>query len=833
MDEQTVEEQPDRIGPYRIAKALGEGGVAVVYLAEQDEPVRRSVALKILKPGMDSKQIVARFESERQALAVLDHAGVAKIHDGGVADSGRPYFVMEYVDGLPITEFCDHHRLNTTKRLMLFVAVCHAVQHAHLKGLVHRDLKPSNILVTLVDGEPQPKVIDFGIAKAMEVPLTEATLQTRIGQFIGTPHYMSPEQTGLSAQDVDSRADIYSLGVVLYELLVGTLPLDLTTVREVALPAVIRDKVPPTPSARLTSVDSTQDEIANARDTSAPELGRQLKGDLDWIVMKAIEKDRTRRYETANALAVDCQRFLNRQPVSARPPSTGYLLRRFAQRNRAGVAAASVALLAIVGGAFAATVGYLRATDAEQVARQEAETATQISDFLVGLFEVSDPSQARGNSITAREVLDSAVQRMDDLPADPSVRSRLSSTMARVYASLGLYSEAIPLAEEALILRRNLGEEGELLADSLDQLGTLRAYLGDPDSAIDLHEEALRVRALSGGKQTAAYVGSLQRLATAAYLQSDLEGARDHFIRALELVQSAEPVDRIIRADIIGNLGVIFDMYGDFENAMAYKRRAVEAFDDLYGPVHPRSATARNNLALTLSQRNRSSEAIAVYRASLESYRQLYPDGHPETANALNNLAQALLRSRQLVEAETLQREALAMFESVYGPEHTQVATATTNLGRILGAQGQLQAAEAILREGLQLQIMVSAPGHRRIFSAGEALADVLIKRGKLEEGKKLADDAWKDFESRYGEDHWRTARASSIYAAALIGEARFEPAIELLIAAVPRLESGLGDSNPATQAALSSLVTALERSNQSQEAVTYRARLESPNSEL
>ena len=384
-DKSASTDHPSKIGPYSILDVLGEGGMAVVYLAQQDKPVTRRVALKILKAGMDSKQVVARFESERQALAVLDHPNIAKIFDGGVTDSGRPYFAMERVRGVPITEYCDNNRLSTNERLRLFMEVCSAVQHAHLKGLIHRDLKPSNILVGVVDNKPQPKIIDFGIAKATSTPLSEATLYTRIGQVIGTPQYMSPEQADLNIIDIDTRSDIYSLGVVLYELLVGAPPLELTAIADQAIRVALREKDPPKPSTRFTDLGDTRDEIAKVRSTVPDDLRRQLKGDLDWIVMRAIEKDRTRRYETANALAMDCRRFLKHEPVLARPPSTAYHLQRFVRRNRLIVTAASIAILAIIAGATVATLGYVRATEAELIARQESATSKKVIDFLVGL----------------------------------------------------------------------------------------------------------------------------------------------------------------------------------------------------------------------------------------------------------------------------------------------------------------------------------------------------------------------------------------------------------------------------------------------------------------
>src|SRR5207247_1484286 len=341
------------IGRYKLLQQIGEGGFGTVFMAEQLEPVQRKVALKIIKAGMDTREIIARFEAERQALALMDHPNIAQVLDGGTTASGRPYFVMELVRGLPITAYCDHDSLSTSERLDLFIKVCHAVQHAHQKGVIHRDLKPSNVLVTLHDGEPVPKVIDFGVAKALGQRLTEKTLFTGFQHMIGTPAYMSPEQAALSGLDIDTRADIYSLGVLLYELLTGALPFDADTFRKAALDEIrrmIRETEPPKPSTRLQTLGDKLMDVAKQRHTEPAALSRLIRGDLDWIVMKCLEKDRTRRYETANGLAADLHRHLENEPVVARPPSNLYRFDKLVRRNKLAFAAAGAVALALGGG---------------------------------------------------------------------------------------------------------------------------------------------------------------------------------------------------------------------------------------------------------------------------------------------------------------------------------------------------------------------------------------------------------------------------------------------------------------------------------------------------
>ena len=375
VDLSEVSEQPGTvIGPYKLLQQIGEGGMGTVYMAEQTQPVRRTVALKLIKAGMDSRQVLARFGAERQALALMDHPNIAKVFDAGTTDAGRPYFVMELVKGIPITRFCDERRLTTRERLELAIPVCQAVQHAHQKGIIHRDLKPSNVLIALYDGKPVPKVIDFGVAKATGPRLTDQTLYTEFGAVVGTLEYMSPEQAELNQLDIDTRSDIYSLGVLLYELLTGSTPLDRKRLKQGAILEmlrVIREEESPRPSMRLSTTEELP-SIAACRNIEPRKLSGLVRGELDWIVMKALEKDRNRRYETANGLAADLRRYLDDEPVQACPPSAGYRLRKFARRNRAMLVTAAVVATALVGGTTISTWQAVRAGRAEHAARSEA-----------------------------------------------------------------------------------------------------------------------------------------------------------------------------------------------------------------------------------------------------------------------------------------------------------------------------------------------------------------------------------------------------------------------------------------------------------------------------
>src|SRR2546427_6985046 len=437
----SVEKPGDRIGRYKLREKVGEGGCGVVYVAEQEEPVRRRVALKVVKLGMDTRQVVSRFEAERQALAIMDHPNIAKVLDAGTLENGRPYFVMELVRGIKITDYCDQNHLDTTQRLWLFIQCCNAVQHAHQKGIIHRDLKPSNILVTLHDGVPVPKVIDFGIAKATEGRLTNLTVYTELRQFIGTPAYMSPEQAEMSGLDIDTRSDIYALGVLLYELLTGKTPFDANELLKAGLDEMrrrIRETEPVRPSTRLSTLRGEElTTTAKRRGLEPPKLINLLRGDLDWIAMKCLEKDRARRYETANGLASDIQRHLNNEPVVACPPSNLYRFQKLVRRNKLAFGAAAGIATALVIGLAASTwslikerVALRRAVAAELNAKTEAAKSQQVARFLQDMLNGVGPAVALGRDTRMlQEILDKTAERLGkDLGNQPEVEAALRST---------------------------------------------------------------------------------------------------------------------------------------------------------------------------------------------------------------------------------------------------------------------------------------------------------------------------------------------------------------------------------------------------------------------
>jgi len=462
----------ESVGPYRLLELIGEGGFGAVYRAEQDAPVRRIVALKIIKLGMDTRQVIARFEAERQALALMEHPNIARVFDAGSTATGRPYFAMELVKGIPITEHCDQHRLSTRERLALAAEVCRAVHHAHQRGIIHRDIKPSNVLVTRRDGAAVPVVIDFGIAKATTTRLTDQSLFTNLLQFIGTPQYMSPEQATISGSDVDTRTDVYSLGVLLYELLTGTTPIDEQILQRAdlsELQRIIREQEPPTPSRRVRMLDDLAVDVASVRHTVPPSLARQLRGDLDWIVMKAMEKDCDRRYDGAASLAEDLERFLSHQPVLAGPTGRSYRLRKFVRRNRVGVISGILIALVTLVGLTATTVGFVQA-------RREADSARAISEFLDAMLISADPLQLRVQSVYApdmplppplasgaprdvsvAEMVLGASERIDrSFRGKPQLAATAHETIGFTLRGLGRFEEAERQLRSALEIRRRV-----------------------------------------------------------------------------------------------------------------------------------------------------------------------------------------------------------------------------------------------------------------------------------------------------------------------------------------------------------------------------------------
>jgi eukaryotic-like serine/threonine-protein kinase len=704
------QEAAKRIGPYRLLQLVGEGGMGEVWLAEQLEPVRRRVAVKVIKAGMDTKQVVARFESERQALALMDHPAIAKVFDGGSTPEGRPYFVMEYVAGVSITEHCDTHKLSTRERLELLTEVCGGVQHAHQKAIIHRDLKPSNILVSLLDGRAQPKIIDFGIAKATGYRLTEKTLFTELGAVIGTPEYMSPEQADLTNQDVDTRTDVYSLGVILYQLLTGELPFaseDLRSSSYGELKRKLKEVEPPRPSTKLDTLEDGAADAAKKRNTDPRGLKDQLAGDLDAITMKAMEKERDRRYGTPSELAADIGRHLGNEPVLARPPSHAYRLQKYIRRHRVGVSIATGLFLLLVG--FGSTMSVQarrigherdRANAERDRASREAARSSRVIDFMTGMFKVATPGEAR----VAREVLDHAAKGMDaTLAPDPEIEAQLMQVLAEAYNSLGLPAQARELLTRAVDTRkRRLGPEHPDTLRSMSALALALYRTGDHDEGSRLARSTFEVERRVLGPEhpdTLRSMNLVGRLLSGDGRHAESEKLLRETLDLRRRVLGQEHQDTLWTEQ---SLALAIAAQGRLDEAEKMERRILDSDQRVLGPSHTQTRFAIDSLVALLVRQQRPSEAERLQREEFETERSLAGPDDPGTLSSMDTLATILSTEGRLQEAELLQRDALERRQRVLGPEGRGVASAQYDLACTLAKEGKRNEALAALREALQ-----------------------------------------------------------------------------------------------------------------------------------
>jgi serine/threonine protein kinase/tetratricopeptide (TPR) repeat protein len=794
-----TERPGDLIGHYRLLQEIGQGGFGVVYMAQQQEPVKRRVALKIVKLGMDTKQVVARFEAERQALALMDHPNIAKVLDAGATASGRPFFVMELVKGVRITQYCDQNQLSTPERLELFIQICRAVQHAHQKGIIHRDLKPSNILVTLHDGVPVPKIIDFGIAKATQQELTDQTVFTQFGHFLGTPAYVSPEQAEMSGLDVDTRSDIYSLGVLLYELLTGRTPFDSNELLAAGLDEMrrtIREKEPSRPSTKLSTLQAAElTTMARHRRIEPPKLVRLIRGDLDWIVMKCLEKDRTRRYETASGFATDLEHFLKDEPVTARPPSAGYRFQKLVRRNKLVFAASAAVALAVLSGLFASTWMFVREREAR---RQSQQVALLLENMLRGI----DPSVAQGRDTQLlREVLDKTVERVAlELKDDPRVQAELFNTVGEVYRAIGQSQMAEQMYRLALSLqgKPSRAEKGRV-AKSLDDLAMALKDQARLREAESVEREALRLRREVFGPDSIEVAASLNDLGTVLRIRANLPEAEAVHRQALAIQRNRLPAANLAVAASLNNLALTLRDAGKYADAETLLREALITEKSVLGENNPAVALTQDSLAFVLLDRGALTQAEEMDRQALDLLRRHFGRSNPNDPNlatGINNLGLILSAENHLEDAEALCQQALEMRRTVRGHE-LEVAASLDDLSRVLRKRKQLSRAEPLAREALAIRKNLLGDSHPAVAASLDDLASVLQDEKQWTDAEKAYRDALAIQQNCYGMEHPLIAMTLNNLAGLLRDQGKLLEAEQTMQSALTMREKLLGEHHP------------------------------------
>ncbi len=854
-------------GKYKLIEEIGEGGMGSVYMALQSEPVKRAVAVKVIKAGMDSKAVLARFEAERQALAMMDHPNIAKVLDAGTTETGRPYFVMELVKGVPITQFCDERKLTPRQRLELFVPVCQAIQHAHQKGIIHRDIKPTNVLVAMYDDRPVPKVIDFGVAKAAGQMLTDKTLMTGFGAVVGTPEYMSPEQANLNNLDIDTRSDVYSLGVLLYELLTGSTPVDRKSLGKAALLEVlriVREVEAPRPSAKLSTIDTLPNVAAN-RGTEPAKLSKLMKGELDWVVLKALEKDRTRRYDTANALSRDIQRYLADELVEARPPSTGYRTKKFVRRHKGQVIAVGLIALTLVAGIVGTTFGLIEAKrqeglakdeaiakgvalEAEKTAKAEAEDngklanerlvqveaqkkradeekqiAQAVKAFLQNKllaqadtwFQVDALLKAGGNSAeakpnpTVRELLDRAAlelapDKIDaNFPKQPLVQAEILRTVGVAYNGIGEPGTAINFSKRAEALhRQHLGHDDPATLESMNILANVYRSAGQWNTALPLLEETFKLKKVRLGPDHLDTLKSMSDLAGIYMIAGQPDKGLPLYEETLNLLRKANlDPDRPEILGIMGSLGLAYLEARQHDKALPLLEETHKLTKAKLGPEHPSTLSTMNNLALGYLKAKQLDKALPLFEEALRLGKPMYGPDHPLTLLGMNNLAICYSELKQLDKSVPLLEEVLPLYEKKLGRTHPDTQKILGNLGKDYKDAGRVVEAIPLLEE-----VYKSSKKHPALRGISQPLADAYAMAGQHDKAQPLLEEALELTKADLGPDHRDTLGGMANVATGYWKLKQLDKSVPLFEELLPLFEKKLGRDHQDTQRTVANL---------------------------
>jgi eukaryotic-like serine/threonine-protein kinase len=809
---------------FQLIRKLGEGGMGQVWLAEQTSPVRRQVALKLIKAGMYDESVVKRFQAERQSLAIMDHPAIAKVFDAGTTPQGQPFFVMEYVPGLPITEYCDEKKLKIADRLELFIQACEGVQHAHQKAIIHRDLKPANILVVEVDGKPVPRVIDFGLAKATTPQVSGETMFTQIGHFVGTPGYMSPEQADPSVKDIDTRTDVYSLGAVLYVLLVGSQPFATKAGEKLALHELLRklrEEEPPTPSTRVSSDRETSSATAEARGTEPKQLVSLLRGDLDWITMKALERDRSRRYGAASELAADIRRCLNHEAIIARPASATYRLRKYVRRHRVAVVVSAGLVMSMAAFSILEAVQLRHITRERTRANQQAAVTEAVNDFLqkdllfqAGAFFQSGPSRKSDPDLKVRTVLDRAAARIEGkFTKQPDVEASIRYTIGWTYLDLGLYPEARKHLERAVELhRRVLGADDARTLKSMTSLGWVAVRQGKYAEAEALDSQALEAQRRALGPEHRDTLSSMNDLAAIYAAEGKYAQAEALHTQTLEIQKRVlGPEDRGTLLSML-NLAAVYSEEGKYAQAEALDAQTLEIQKRVLGPEHPETLLSASNLAEYYSDQGKFAQAEALHTHILEIRKRVLGPEHQDTLRSMSYLGVVYDHEGKYAQAESLHTQTLEMRKRVLGPEHRDTLWSMHDLAVVYGDEGKYAQAEQLNARTLEIRRRVLGAEHPDTASSMHMLAYDYSIEGKYPQAERLCIQTLEIQRRVLGPEHPETLTSMTDLATIYDKEGKYPQAEQLAVQTLEIQKRVLGPEHPSTAVSLYNLGCAAAR---------------------
>jgi len=773
------------IGPYQLIRKLGEGGMGQVWLGEQTAPIKRQVALKLIKVGRYDDSVLQRFYAERQSLAMMDHPSIAKVFDAGATSDGQPYFVMEYVPGQPITDYCDRGRLKIRERLELFIKVCEGVQHAHQKAIMHRDLKPANILVVEVDSKPVPRIIDFGLAKAASPQLDGETLalMTQAGGWVGTPGYMSPEQADPGVMDVDTRTDVYSLGAVLYVLLTGCLPFETNKQRVDQFLRRLREEDPLRPSSKVSADNKTSKSTAEARGAEPKQLASLLHGDLDWITMKALEKDRARRYGSPMELAADIGHYLGNEPVNARPASVGYRAKKYVLRHKALVAGTAAVFVVLVAGVITSTWQAVKARRAEAQAKQQSAIAQAVNDFLqndllaqASAATQSGPSAKPDPDLKVRTALDRAAERIEGKFAkQPEVQAAIRNTIGQTYTDLGLYPEAGRQLERAVDLRRRvLGPEHPDTLTALNNLAVAYVHEGKYAQAEALDSPTLEIRRRVLGPEHPDTLTSMNNLAIVYYDEGKYAQAEALDSQTLEIrrrVLGPEHPDTLVS---MNTLITVYWNQGKYAEAEVLNSQILEIRRRVLGPEHPDTLASMNNLANAYWNQGKYAQAEALNRETLDIRRRVMGPEHRYTLATMNNLAAVYDDEGKYTQAEGIDSQILEIRRRVLGPEHPDTLMTMNNLANVYEAEGRYAQAEALDRQTLEIYRRVMGPENPNTLYTLSNFASLYDRQGKYALAEIYGSQALAGRRRALGNENPNTIESAANLALAYVSQGKF-----------------------------------------------------------